>query len=163
MTSLSGLKFDVFISYAHVDNLTAEVGPEGWITRFHQYLEVQLWKRFGRRESVSIWRDRALDGNQLFDGTIRDRIENSALFLAITSSGYLASDYCREELQCFYEKAQREPWGLVVGDRLRIFNVLLNNIPSEKWPMEFGRSTGYSYQVALAEPENFPIFRCSDP
>lgn len=153
MTYLSSFKFDIFISYAHVDNLSAVAGSQGWITQFQQYLQIQLWKRAGRMESVKIWWDPALDGNQLFDEAIQDRIDGSALFLALTSTGYLASDYCRQELRYFYEKAQREQYGLVVGDRLRIFNVLLNNIPPVKWPKEYGRSGGYPFHDAEREDD----------
>ena len=153
MTYVSGFEFDIFISYAHVDNLTAEGGSKGWVSQFHQYLEVQLWKRVGRTESVKVWRDLALDGNQLFDQTIQDRVQGSALFLALTSAGYLASDYCRRELRCFHERAQSDPYGLVMGDRLRIFNVLLNNIPRPKWPEEYGRSSGHAFHDAKREEE----------
>src|SRR5215475_4974010 len=141
MAYLSDFDFDIFISYAHVDNLTAVSAAEGWVAQFHQQLEILLWKRVGRRDSVKIWRDPRLDGNQLFDNTIRDRIETAALFLALTSAGYLESEYCRQELECFAERARRDAHGLVVDDRLRIFNVLLNNIPHSKWPEQYGRSS----------------------
>jgi hypothetical protein len=145
MAYLSDFAFDIFISYANVDNLTASGSSPGWVTQFHQQLKVYLWKRVGRAESVKIWRDHVLDGNQLFDRTIQDRVESAALFLALTSTGYLASDYCRRELDCFYQKAQASPGGLAVGDRLRICNVLLNNIPISKWPEEFSRSGGFKF------------------
>ena len=46
------------ISYAHVDNLTAAGSTNGWVSQFHQQLEIQLWRRVGRSGSVAIWRDR---------------------------------------------------------------------------------------------------------
>jgi hypothetical protein len=157
---------DIFISYAHVDNLLVPGEQEGWITRFHQHLEIRLWKRFGRTASVRIWRDPSVRGNQVFDQTIQEAIEKSALFLALVSTGYLSSDYCLRESTCFYRKALREPRGLKVGDASRIFTVLLNNIPFDKLPKEFEGTRGYAFHDAergdeSGEPVDFAgeVFR----
>jgi hypothetical protein len=153
MSFVSDFEFDIFVSYAHVDNLTAAGNSKGWVVQFQQHLEIQLWKRVGRTESVKIWWDPALDGNQLFDKTIQNRVQGSALFLALTSAGYLASDYCGQELRCFHQKAHGERYGLSVGDRLRIFNILLNNVPHADWPKEYGRSSGFPFHDAHRDEE----------
>jgi TIR domain len=127
MSWLPGFEFDVFISYARIDNSTVDDEPEksGWVTRFHQHLYVALSKKVGDLNTVAIWRDaRRVTGNQLFDKTIQDAVQGSALFIALTSTGYLQSVYCRQELHWFFQKAQQEPFGLAVGDEYRIFNVL---------------------------------------
>jgi len=90
MAYLSGFAFDIFISYAHVDNLPV-LAPKGWVAQFQQQLEVLLWKRIGRVVSVKIWWDPVLGGNHLFDKTIQEKIEASALFVALTSAGYMAA------------------------------------------------------------------------
>jgi hypothetical protein len=151
MGYISNFKFDIFISYAHVDNLTAAGSTNGWVSQFHQQLEIQLWKRVGRIGSVAIWRNQELDGNSVFDKVIQGRIESSALFLALPSKGYQASEYCGQELKCFHRKAQSDQHGLIVGDRLRIFNILLNNVPHAEWPKEYGRSSGYVFHDATRE------------
>ncbi|MFL6215563.1 MAG: toll/interleukin-1 receptor domain-containing protein [Blastocatellia bacterium] len=147
MGYLPGYQHDIFISYAHVDN--AVVSEEaGWVTRFREHLDVQLSKRVGRMGAVKIWQDPALEGSQLFDKTIEEAINNSALFIALTSSGYLASEYCQQEVRLFQRKADGEPLGLAVGDRLRFFNVLLGNVPFSEWPAEFGRTSGFPFHDA---------------
>lgn len=148
-----GFANDVLISYARVDNETADGDPSrGWISQFHRHLEVALSKKIGRLNTVVIWRDiREIRGNQLFDNTIEEAVDGSAVFLALHSHGYLASEYCRQELAAFYNKARREPAGLAVGDQHRIFNLLLNNIPRAGWPAELGRTSG------------FPIHDAADP
>jgi hypothetical protein len=157
MAYLPGFDYDIFISYAHVNNQTADRHRDGWVTQFQRYLEMQLSTLVGRIELVKVWRDPALDGNQLFDDTIRDRINRSAVFLTLFSFGYLHSDYCRQELQWFCSKAQAEPWGLSIADRMRIFNLQLNNIERAKWPKEFGRTSGYRFYVAEQEDDiGFP-------
>ncbi|MFP5261107.1 MAG: toll/interleukin-1 receptor domain-containing protein [Blastocatellia bacterium] len=153
MGYLPEFDYDIFISYAHVDDETADKGEPGWVAQFREHLEVQLSKRVGRVGAVKIWQDPALEGCQLFDQTIRDGINRSALFLALTSAGYLASEYCRQELKWFCSKAGAEAVGLSVGDRMRVFNLLLNNIPYEQWPPEFGRTSGYPFHDAERDDE----------
>jgi hypothetical protein len=99
-------------------------------------------------DKVKIWRDEKLDGGQLFDQVIQNRISQSAIFLALNSRGYRASDYCQQELRWFHQKAQTEKAGLHVGERMRIFNILLYNIPHGEWPTEFGRTTGFPFYIA---------------
>lgn len=105
---------DVFVSYARVDNVTADPDPnQGWVSQFHRHLDVALSKKVGRLDTIKIWRDtRELQGNRLFDRTIEDAIRGSAIFLALTSNGYLKSDYCKRELSWFYEKAGKDAVGL---------------------------------------------------
>src|SRR5690348_10745552 len=101
MAYLAPFEYDLFISYSHVDNL----GDDAWVKRFHEALEIALAQRIGRLGLVKIWHDKWLDGDQLFDDTIRTAITRTAVFLAVTSSGYLASDYCNLELRTFHAKA----------------------------------------------------------
>jgi hypothetical protein len=145
MAWASGFEHDVFLSYARVDNATVENDSDrGWVAQFHKHLEVALSKKVGRLNTVRIWRDvRELPGNKLFDQTIKDAIRASAVFVALSSNGYLQSDYCRQELAWFHDNAQSPGLGLAVGDDYRIFNVLLNNIPRPEWPSEYGRTTGF--------------------
>jgi hypothetical protein len=132
-------KNDIFLSYARVNNQLRPGMTEGWVDKFRKYLEIELSNRTGRVGEVTIWMDEhQLDGGQYIDDEIKDQIEQSGIFLALTSAGYLHPDsYCQKELKCFYEKAQRPPETLRVGNRSRIFNALLNNIPLEQWPRAF--------------------------
>jgi hypothetical protein len=153
MAYLSSFDYDLFISYAHVDNQTAGGGGRGWVARFQEQLELQLSRRLGRIGAAKFWWDDSLDGSQVFDRTIQETINRSALFVALTSEGYLASDYCRKELGWFCQKAGAEPFGLFVGDRSRVFNVLIDNIPHERWPKECSGTSGYPfYDEELGRP-----------
>ena len=107
----------------------------------------------GRIGAVKIWQDPKLEGGQLFDQTIKNAIDTSALFLAFTSTGYLASEYCRQEVKWFCQKAGTQPLGLAVGDRMRIFNLQLNNIPFPDWPEEFGRTSGFPFHDAADQED----------
>lgn len=157
MAYLPGFDYDIFISYSHVDNLA--IGEEvAWVQHFHEALEVSLARRVGRVGVVKIWRDQRLDGNQLFDITIKTAIEKSALFVALTSNGYVASEYCLQELNWFSKCAADNPFGIQIGDRHRICNVLLNNIHRDRWPSAFGRVSGYAFHDSTSDEElGFPL------
>ncbi len=133
MAFLQDFEFDIFISYARVDNEEAETKP-GWVERFCQYLQVELDKLLGRKNAVRIWCDTEMDGNLVFDMALQTRLRQSALLLVLTSRGYLESEWCGKELKWFCESAKQQAWGLRIGNRLRISNVLLRNIPHDEWP-----------------------------
>lgn len=154
MAYVAGFRHDIFLSYSHVDNLKVASRRRGWIEEFHQDLEVRLAQRSGRIGDITVWRDeRRLKGNELFDSTIRDAISQSATFLAVTSHGFLRSDYCRKELTAFYEKAATDAYGLAIGNKLRIFNVLLYDIPPEQWPKESHDTIGNPFYAASGPNE----------
>ena len=149
MAYIPGYAYDIFISYAHVDNETVFGQRDGWIEQFYKNLNILLAKRMGRMDTIKIWWDsKKLDGSRLFDKSIEDGIRNSALMLSILSPGYLASEYCKSELELFYKKAQQESIGLKIGDRSRILNILLNNIPYKQWPVELSGTTGFHFHDA---------------
>lgn len=143
MAYLPGFEHDILISYAHLD----ENGEDQWVSRFHRRFEGELKRLAGR--DLTLWRDLRLDRNQLFDQTIQTAVERAGLFLALNSHAYADSEYCKQEVQWFCNKAQnkahKDGWGLSVGDRKRIFNVRLNNLPPNEWHPAFGGATGYPF------------------
>ena len=42
MAFLPGYEFDLFISYAHLDNVPAKAGQQGWVELFNGYLQTEL-------------------------------------------------------------------------------------------------------------------------
>jgi len=158
MALTSGYQYDVFISYAHLDERTPEPDAKGWVSTFHDHLEVGLSKALGHLCEATIWRDPRLDGATLFDREIRERIEQSAVFLALTSPSYFNRDYCRQELACFAQAATASRHGLVVGNRSRLINVRLFNIPPADWPAELAGRSGFPfYETESATDRGEPL------
>ena len=145
---------DIFLSYARVDNQPSPGEDEGWVDLFKKTLEIELAKRVGRAGAVNVWMDtRRLASNQFFDDEIERQIEQSGIFVALTSRGYIHPDsYCRKEIDLFHRKAQTPPESLRVGTRSRIFNAMLYNIPYKAWPTEFvGISSAVFYETHRSE------------
>ncbi|MEJ2004478.1 MAG: toll/interleukin-1 receptor domain-containing protein [Cyclobacteriaceae bacterium] len=152
MALTPGYEYDIFISYAHVDNLTFPGQADGWIQQFYKNLNLMLAKRYGRLDVVKIWWDsKKLDGSVLFDDSIASGIKNSAIMICLNSPGYRASEYCNKELKLFHKKASSEKVGLKVADRSRIIHVLLNNIPFQEWPEELSGTSGFPFHDATEQ------------
>lgn len=159
MAYVPGFKNDIFISYALIDDATFRRDELGWVRQFHQQLEVRLSRLFGRVGAVSIWRDvRSIAGSAFFDEQIRAAIEGSAVFIALTSRGYLAEgSYSRKELAAFHRSAKSGPYGLTVNAQSRVFNVRLQDIPAREWPPELAGAPGFPFYDAQGYGSGFPL------
>lgn len=135
-----GFKYDVFISYAHIDD--EGEGEEKWITRFSKKLKTTLEKLVGK--PIEIWIDENnLRGNHAYDDEIREKIEQSAVFIMCSSNSYINSFYCKQEFNWFYSNAENSPFGVKVKNMLRISNVLLYDISVPDWASCVNVSSGY--------------------
>lgn len=149
MAYIKGYEYDIFISYSHLDNQKFFNQAQGWIEHFCSELNKLISQRIGMPDAIKIWWDnKKLDGSKVFDQSIANGIDQSAIMLCLTSSAYLKSEYCKKELDLFYNKAQKEHVGLKVSDHSRIVNVLLNNISYTKWPAQFSGTTGFAFNDA---------------
>src|SRR5215475_6768349 len=95
-------EFDLFVSYASVDDLSfpGDSNP-GWVTQFVQGLEAVLASRMGGREKLRIYFDRkTLFGNHQLEELL-SAARRSALFLSIASPGYVDREWTRKELETF--------------------------------------------------------------
>ncbi len=137
-----GIHDDIFISYAHIDNLPPLPGKEGWITNFHRAMELRVAQLLGTRPRV--WRDPKLTGNDVFAETLVDKLRGVALLVSVLSPSYIHSEWCRKELHEFVE-VNETGGGLTIGDKSRIFKVVKTPVPREKLPTEVQPLLGYEF------------------
>ena len=147
MAFLEGFEHDVFISYAHIDNHPDREGERGWVESFERALKLRLLKRFG--QEVQVWRDPELARSQRFDPVIEEAVRGSAIVISLISQSYLGSDYCKQELEWFTAKAAEEPVGLTVGHHVRVFPLLLYNVPPHEWPEPCRATSGFRFHDAI--------------
>ena len=102
------MEHDIFISYAHHDDHT----HRAWVQRFSERLVNDYRSRTGRTLNIFFDRDNLQTG-QVLDQRLQKALAASAVFLPILSPAYLSSEWCRQELQTFVEKAGA---GLVLED-----------------------------------------------
>lgn len=100
MASADG-PFDIFVSYAHVDNEKPAGAEEGWVSTLIACLRSQVAQQLGRPDAFSLWMDYELRGAEPVTPTILGKVRAAATFLLVLSNGYLESRWCRQELSEF--------------------------------------------------------------
>ncbi len=146
MALVTGYEYDIFISYVHDDNIPETDKDDGWVNQFYKYLETKLQKH---SKKVKIWWDsKNLDKSEVFDKSIAEAIEKSAIMICLYSRRYTQSDYCIKELEHFHKKVQSDKTGLLVGNRSRIIPVMMSNIPYEKWHDKLTGTTSFKFHDA---------------
>jgi hypothetical protein len=96
-------KYDLFISYAHLDNEPDIPDAEGWVKYFHYTLEKRLTKRLGRE--ANIFRDAELQKFGKFSDQLAKALSDSAALVSVISPRYVQAKWCLRELREFYNQA----------------------------------------------------------
>ncbi len=122
------MRFDphAFISYAHLDNEPLLHGKPCWVNVFHAALQVKLRQWLG--EDVTIWRDDKLRGDDVFGQEILDRLGGAGILVSVVTPRYLASEWCKRELDAFAVAAEKTG-GIVVRNHSRVLKVLKTPLP----------------------------------
>jgi hypothetical protein len=131
---------DVFVSYAHLDDL----GEAAWVTNLVRHLDTEVRQRLGTKD-LRIWIDHALDGNRPLTPEVMQAIRQSATLLVIMSPGYIASEWCVSERNAFLGFARD---CVAAG---RIFIVRCRDIDPKGIPAEFGDLMGFKFWTQDAD------------
>jgi len=145
MTFLADYDYDVFISYAHLD----DEGERHWISTLIQRLRTEATQRLGK--DLRIWMDHALDGNQPVTPEIMKAVQGSATLLIVMSCSYLASEWCVKERNAFLR---------VAGDRVaegRIFVIEARETNRIEIPWELRELKGFRFWTQ--DPEAGGVIR----
>jgi hypothetical protein len=135
----------VFISYARLDNEKTEEDEPGWVDRFHKSLRAFLSTAIG--EQPVIWRDPQLKGNEVLTPEILEQLPKTAVLVSILSLRYLKSKWCVDEITEFSKVAELHG-GLLIGNKMRIFHVMLMPFAAElreKLPGGLKNTLGYKF------------------
>ncbi len=134
-------RYDLFISYAHVDDMPLPGVEKGWVETLFETLHSQAGEKIGRLEAFQMWQDRRnLKGNDDFNETILGAIRESATFLVILSQGHLESTYCQKERSTILETIRA-----LDGSLTRVFVVQRDEAARNRMPPEFVGSSGYTF------------------
>jgi hypothetical protein len=135
VVSIAGKAVDVFISYAHADNMPFIKGEKGWVSNLSEYLQKILSFRLGRQ--ANIWMDDGASFEKSLCDEKVDRLENAAVVVAVITPRYLKSEWCLRELEMFRLK--------ISNDRVNVFPVYPFPISSrDQLPENIQGILGYS-------------------
>ena len=99
------MSFQVFVSYASLDDVAPPSGGDGFVTTLVRYLKFDLEQR---KPTPEIWRDRdgKIKPSDQFNEIIQAGIDRSDLLLVVLSDNWMASEYCSKELALFGQKTK---------------------------------------------------------
>ncbi len=134
---------NLFISYAHIDNVPLTEQQQGWITRFHNTLSAMLNMRLGRK--AEIWRDSKLNGNDIFADEIVQQFPKTELLVSVLTPRYAESEWCTREVKEFCKSAEATG-GLVVDNKSRVLKVIKMPVDDEgPLPSVMREALGYPF------------------
>lgn len=148
--------YDIFISYAHVDDDPLPGIVKGWVSTFVDGLRKNLARELGRPDAYSLWMDYELRGHEPVKDAIHGQLSTAKTMVLFLSKGYLASSWCMEELDTFA--------GRLGPDANRIFPVYVS--PVDEIPQSLKQLRKYDFWLeeregprTLADPQPIPTER----
>ncbi len=132
---------DIFISYAHNDNVSVNGDSNGWVTNFQQSLRTRLAQLSGKIINDS-FDDRA--GNNFFAPETEAQFQNLKIMICILTPHYVKSEWCRHEIDSFVFARARNS-DLTVGNKSRIIRVLRLPVPTEDQSESIRSIPGYQF------------------
>jgi hypothetical protein len=137
-------KYDIFISYGHLDDEDPAGDVKGWVDLLVERLPRLISSTLGYQPKV--WRDeRSLTGDALLRAAIEEGISHSLLFVPIVSPRYVQSDWCLRELEAF---CKNPPLPNAPAHRSRIFKVIKTPLLfhlAKKEPEQLRELIGHSF------------------
>jgi hypothetical protein len=158
MAFVPGCEHDIFVSYAHVDDLPFPGTEKGWVTTLVETLRILLAQKLGRRDAYSLWMDHQLSRTEKLTPEILANLKRSATLLVVLSPGYLASEWCLREKDSFLETVEGSP--LSGG---RIFLIERDKVEYEERPEQFEDLLGYRFWVQEGEGEPVQVLGVPRP
>ena len=152
MPYVRGFTNDIFISFAHVDNL------DGWVEEFQNQLRNRLLQ-IGA--DVAVWRDSKLRGTDIFSDEIFTQLQQSALLISIVSPSGIKSRWCEDERQAF-ERFAALNGGFRFGNHLRAVKVVKTPLPADQHRELFG-VLGFEFYEREAQSDRFDEFDPTSP
>ena len=160
MAIAPGFEYDLFVSYAHVDDLAE--GECGWVTGFVKRLEPALRQRLGGGEALKIFFDSRATGANYRLPELLVAVRKSALLLVVGSPSYAGRDWPRQELEAFV--AQTEDLNrlfmievLPLGESERYPAPLDSHIRLEFWKPTGRRNVPMPYSLSADVQEVQPL------
>lgn len=144
MAAVPGYRHDVFVSYAHSDNVPVAGTGVGFVSQLVSDLKTEVGRKVGK--GLDIWWDHySLTGNTLVTPELMAAAGDCASIVVVASPAYLRSEWCDRERGTFFQMLGRR----LAGPPRAVFIVSIEPIGQEKLPAGLKDLTGYEFYRAL--------------
>ena len=147
--------FDVFVSYAHLDDAAPGEDQKGWVAKLHETLERRLAQLLGK--PARFFRDPKLKGNDVFEDALVERVTHAAVLVSIVSPRYVRSEWTTRELNEFFKAAEQQG-GVQIHDKSRVFKVLKTPVPLDEQSPQLRALLGYEFFRVDPQTNSFREF-----
>jgi hypothetical protein len=133
---LPHFEYDVFVSYSHgVQGSETNAPLKDWTLELIRRLETDIRAVDTEFDDLYIWRDEQIDPTIHLSDELRGKVESSGVLMIVMSPRYLASTWCKNELEWFRQQVNDR-----ARDQGRVF--VIRALPTEEksWP-DFLRDT----------------------
>jgi hypothetical protein len=111
MPAVPGFRHDVFISYAHSDDLPVAGTERGFVSQLVADLKTEVSRKV--RNDIDIWWDHfKLTGDTRVTTEIMTAAAECACIIVVASPAYLRSEWCDRERSAFCQKATNRQSGI---------------------------------------------------
>jgi hypothetical protein len=121
------MPYDVFVSYAHADDVCPKGADFGWVTTFKEELSKLLRMKIGA-QGAAIWMDHQLTSNDRVADTLMQRVRDSRTIVLFMSRGYLRSQWCQTEINRFLAENSAHK------NKESVFVVAIDETNPDDWP-----------------------------
>lgn len=133
-------EYDVFVSYSHgVRGRETDEPLKDWTLELIRRLENDVHAVDTEFDDLIIWRDEKIDPTIYLSDELRSKVTSSGILMIVMSPRYLASTWCKDELEWFRQQVLDR-----ARDQGRVF--VIRALPTDEttWP-DFLRDTrGYA-------------------
>ena len=146
MAAVPGYRHDVFVSYAHSDNVPVAGTEVGFVSQLVSDLKTEVGRKIGK--TLDIWWDHySLAGNTPVTPEIMTAAGDCASIVVVASPAYLKSEWCDRERSTFFQWLGRRQSGAPRA----VFVVSIEPIGQEKLPAGLKDLPGYDFYRALTD------------
>ncbi|MCP4403903.1 MAG: hypothetical protein GY801_42180 [bacterium] len=139
--AVPGHKYDIAVSYAHIDDHPSYGAEEGWVITLIKTLKIQLAQKLGSQDAYTLWSDHQQPGNIPISDML-PIFRDAALLVVVLSPGYVMSEWCQRQQNNFLHDVQNR-----VRSGSRVFVVERDRIEAGESPLEFSDLRGYPFWV----------------
>jgi TIR domain len=142
---------DVFVSYSHGDPRGAGDSPlKTWTHALVRKLESQILSLDTEYDALRVWMDEQIDPTAGLTIELRNKVTASGILIIVMSKRYLASSWCRDELDWFRKQIQDR-----AGEPGRVFVIRAQRTDTTAWPDFLRDERGYAMPgFSFYDPES---------
>jgi hypothetical protein len=123
-------EYDVFVSYSHGDpNSNGDSPLKRWTSALVRELKAEVQSIDTEFDQLNVWLDAHIDPTTGLTDELRGKVRSSGILMIIMTPRYLASSWCKDELEWFREQVRNRS-----NDQGRVFVVRALPTNESDWP-----------------------------